>query len=80
MGLVSPSQEILSTLGGMWDSFFGVVGLGVGLASFLWVKGVCFYWRDHNLTPYNHSKNRSAWCDVEYYKRFKYVFLITNWF
>ena len=38
------------------------------------------YWRDHNLTPYNHSKNRLAWCDVECHKRFKYVFLITNWF
>ena len=37
-------------------------------------------WKDHNLTPYNHSKNRLAWCDVECHKRFKYVFLITNWF
>ena len=35
---------------------------------------------DHNLTPYNHSKNRLAWCDVECHKRFECVFLITNWF
>ena len=35
---------------------------------------------DHNLTPYNHSKNRSAWCNVECHKIFECVFLITNWF
>jgi len=35
---------------------------------------------DHNLTLYNHSKNRSALCDVECHKRFECVFLITNWF
>ena len=35
---------------------------------------------DHNLTPYNHSKNKSMWCDVKCHKRFKCVFLITNWF
>ena len=33
---------------------------------------------DHNLIPYNHSKNKLAYCDVEYHKRFKCVFLITN--
>ena len=33
------------------------------------------YWRyipllgDHNLTPYNHSKNRPVWRDVDYHKR-----------
>ena len=35
---------------------------------------------DHNLTPYNHSKNRLAWCDVENHKRFKCIVFITNWF
>ena len=35
---------------------------------------------DHNLTPYNHSKNRSAWCDVQGHKIFECIFLITNWF
>ena len=35
---------------------------------------------DHNLIPYNHSKNRLVWRDIEYYKRFECVFLITNWF
>ena len=35
---------------------------------------------DHNLTPYNHSKNRHMWRDVECHKRFECVFLITNWF
>ena len=35
---------------------------------------------DHNLTPYNRSKNRPAWYDVEYHKIFECVFLITNWF
>ena len=44
------------------------------------------YWRyipllgDHNLTPYNHSKNRPVWRDVDYHKRLECVFLITNWF
>ena len=38
------------------------------------------YWGDYNLTPYNHSKNKSAWCDVECHKRFECAFLITNWF
>ena len=33
---------------------------------------------DYNLTPYNHSKNRSAWRDVECCKRYECVFLITN--
>ena len=33
---------------------------------------------DYNLTLYNHSKNRPAWCDVKGHKRFKCVFLITN--
>ena len=33
---------------------------------------------DHNLTFYNHSKNRPTWCDVEGHKRFEYVFLIIN--
>ena len=36
--------------------------------------------RDHNLTSYNHSKNRHMWCNVEYHKRFECVFLITNYF
>ena len=35
---------------------------------------------DHNLTPYNYSKNRFVWCDVEYHKKFECVLLITNWF
>ena len=43
----------------------------------LWVRDC---WGDHNLTPYNHSKNRLAWRDVECHKRFECVFLITNWF
>ena len=34
----------------------------------------------HNLTLYNHSKNKLAWCDVEGHKKFESVFLITNWF
>ena len=37
-------------------------------------------WEDHNLTIYNHSKNRPTWCDVECHKRFECIFLITNWF
>ena len=28
---------------------------------------------DQNLTPYNHSKNRSAWRDIECNKRFGYI-------
>ena len=35
---------------------------------------------DHNLTLYNHSKNRLAWCDVENHKRFKCIIFIINWF
>ena len=35
---------------------------------------------DHNLTPYDHSKNRPVWCDIESHKKFEFVFLITNWF
>ena len=35
---------------------------------------------DHNLTLYNHSKNRPTWRDVECHKRFEYVFFIINWF
>ena len=34
----------------------------------------------HNLTPYNHSKNRPMECDVKYHKSFECVLLITNWF
>ena len=34
--------------------------------------------RDHNFTPYNHSKNKSVWHDVEYHKRSERVFLIIN--
>jgi len=44
------------------------------------VKWKAFCWGDHNLTPYNYSKKRPAWCDVKTHKRFEYVFLITNWF
>ena len=43
-------------------------------------KWKAFCWGDHNLTPYNHFKNRPAWCDVKTHKRFECVFLITNWF
>ena len=32
----------------------------------------------HNLTFYNHFKNRFAWCDIKGHKRFECVFLITN--
>ena len=38
------------------------------------------YWGDHNMTPYDYSKSKPAWRDFECYKRFEYVFLITNWF
>ena len=38
MGLVSPSQEILSTLGGMWDCFFG------GLVWLAWERGWLLSW------------------------------------
>ena len=34
--------------------------------------------KDHNLTPYNHSKNRHKIRNIECHKRFKCVFLITN--
>ena len=34
----------------------------------------------HNLTSYNHSKNKSARHYVEWYKKFKCVFFITNYF
>ena len=37
-------------------------------------------WGNYNLTIYNHSKNRPAWCDVKCHKRFECVFLITNLF
>ena len=54
------------------------------LRLWVWVTRVSLWgkdcWEDHNLTPYNHSKNRPTWCDVECHKRFKYVFLIINWF
>ena len=33
---------------------------------------------DHNLTPYNHSKNRHKWHNIECHKRFKCVILITD--
>ena len=42
----------------------------------LWVRvmGVSLWerdcWADHNLTSYNHSKNRPMWRDVECHKRF----------
>ena len=43
-------------------------------------KGFCLL-GDHNSTPYNNSKiNRSIGCDVEFYKRFECVLLITNWY
>ena len=52
--------------------------------SWIRVTGVSLWgrdcWGDHNLTPYNHSKNRHVWHDVECHKKFEYVFLITNWF
>ena len=52
--------------------------------SWVRVKGMSLwgrdYWRDHNLTPYNYSKNKSAWRNVECHKRFECVFYITNWF
>ena len=35
---------------------------------------------DHNLTSYNHFKNRPTWRNVKCHKRFECVFLITNWF
>ena len=50
----------------------------------VWVMRVSLWgrdcWEDHNLTPYNHSKNRLTWCYVECHKRFECVFLIINWF
>ena len=33
---------------------------------------------DHNLTPYNHSKNRHKIRNIECHKWFKCIFLITN--
>ena len=44
----------------------------------LWGRDCC--WGGHNLTPYNHSKNKPVWCDVECHKRIECVFLMINWF
>lgn len=37
-------------------------------------------WGDYNSTLHNHSKNRPAGDDVEYYKRFEFIFPIINGF
>ena len=34
----------------------------------------------HNSTLYNNSKNKPSVYDVKCYKRFEYIFFITNWF
>ena len=71
---------------GFWDGMaqFMVRQMVSELRSWVWVTGVSLWgrdcWEDRNLTPYNYSKNRPVWCDVETHKRFECVFLITNWF
>ena len=50
----------------------------LGLLQMVFEQTPC--WEDHNLTPYNHFKNRPTWCDVKFHKRFECIFLITNWF
>ena len=69
-----------------WDGMtqFTVRQMISELWSWVWVTGMSLWgrdcWEDHNLTIYNHSKNRPTWCDVECHKRFECIFLITNWF
>ena len=59
------------------DKWYQSQGHGFKSGVSLWGKDC---WGDHNLTLYNHSKNRYTWRDVETHKRFECVFLITNWF
>ena len=62
------------------DTAYGPIN---GIRAKVWVTRVSLQgrncWGDHNLTPYNYSKNRLTRCDVKCYKRFERLFLVTNW-